>query len=95
MDQAERDYTAVIETHLGWRLGVFMVLLLTMLAAEGLRPRWPSNFGLLLVSDGLLPAGLNITEGGKLAVNLGQASGSPTGAPQGQVLLATPVIRAG
>ena len=66
MDQAERDYTAVIETYLGWRLGVFLVLLLTMLAAERLRPRrreatqwrvrWPSNFGLVIVSSVLMLA---------------------------------------
>lgn len=34
-------------------------------------------------------------EDGKLAVSLEQAGGSPTGSPQGQVLLATPIIRAG
>lgn len=56
----------MIETHLAWRLGVFVALLLAMLAAERLRPRrreaaqwrlrWPSNFGLPLVSNGLLLA---------------------------------------
>ncbi|MEC9358123.1 MAG: anti-sigma factor [Pseudomonadota bacterium] len=58
----------------------------------------PVSLGVLPRSgaaEHILPAGLNITEGGKLAVSLEQAGGSPTGSPQGQVLLATPVIRAG